>query len=71
MTLLQKSMIMLFGKKMTYIIRKKNSPYFVKDMTQKVDGNFDVRWETSFTDVKDFIILKLKGKKKHLKNWLY
>lgn len=25
-------------------------------MTQKVDGNFEtLRWETSFTDVKDFI----------------
>ena len=57
---------MLFGKKMTYIIRKKNSPYFVKDMTQKVDGNFEVYWETSFTDVKDFIVLKLKGKKEAL-----
>ena len=57
---------MLFGKKMTYIIRKKNSPYFVKDMTQKVDGNFEVHWETSFTDVKDFIVLKLKGKKEAL-----
>lgn len=66
MTLLQKSMIMLFGKKMTYIIRKKNSPYYVKDMTQKVDGNFDARWETSFTDVKDFIVLKLRGKKEAL-----
>lgn len=57
---------MLFGKKMNYIIRKKNSPYYVKDMTQKVDANFDVRWETSFTDVKDFIVLKLKGKKEAL-----
>lgn len=58
---------MLFGKKMTYIIRKKNSPYYVKDMTQKVDGNFEIlRWETSFTDVKDFIVLKLKGKKEAL-----
>lgn len=52
---------------MTYIIRKKNSPYYVKDMTQKVDGNFEIlRWETSFTDVKDFIILKIKGKKEAL-----
>lgn len=52
---------------MTYIIRKKNSPYYVKDMTQKVDGNFEIlRWETSFTDVKDFIVLKLKGKKEAL-----
>lgn len=52
---------------MTYIIRKKNSPYYVKDMTQKVDGNFEVfRWETSFTDVKDFIVLKIKGKKEAL-----
>ena len=52
---------------MTYIIRKKNSPYYVKDMTQKVDGNFEtLRWETSFTDVKDFIILKIKGKKEAL-----
>ena len=47
---------MLSGNKMNYIIRKKNSPYYVKDMTQKVDGNFEfLRWETSFTDVKDFI----------------
>ena len=39
---------------MTYIIRKKNSPYYVKDMTRKVDGNFEfLHWETSFTDVKD------------------
>jgi hypothetical protein len=52
---------------MTYIIRKKNSPYYVKDMTQKVDGNFEIlRWETSFTDVKDFIVLKIKGKKEAL-----
>ena len=52
---------------MTYIIRKKNSPYYVKDMTQKVSGNFEfLRWETSFTDVKDFIILKIKGKKEAL-----
>ena len=52
---------------MTYIIRKKNSPYYVKDMTQKVDGNFETfRWETSFTDVKDFIILIIKGKKEAL-----
>ena len=52
---------------MTYIIRKKNSPYYVKDMTQKIDANFEVlRWETSFTDVKDFIILKIKGKKEAL-----
>lgn len=52
---------------MTYIIRKKNSPYYVKDMTQKVDGNFEtLRWETSFTDVKDFIILKIKVKKEAL-----
>lgn len=52
---------------MTYIIRKKNSPYYVKDMTQKIDANFEVlRWETSFTDVKDFIVLKLKGKKEAL-----
>lgn len=58
---------MLFGRKMTYIIRKKNSPYYVKDMTQKVDGNFEfLHWETSFTDVKDFIILKIKGKKEAL-----
>lgn len=52
---------------MTYIIRKKNSPYYVKDMTQKVDGNFEIlHWETSFTDVKDFIVLKIKGKKEAL-----
>lgn len=52
---------------MNYIIRKKNSPYYIKDMTQKVDGNFEtLRWETSFTDVKDFIILKIKGKKEAL-----
>ena len=52
---------------MIYIIRKKNSPYYVKDMTQKVDGNFEIlRWETSFTDVKDFIVLKIKGKKEAL-----
>ncbi len=52
---------------MTYIIRKKNSPYYVKDMTQKIDGNFEIlRWETSFTDVKDFIVLKIKGKKEAL-----
>ena len=49
---------------MNYIIRKKNSPYYIKDITQKVDGNFETLcWETSFTDVKDFIILKIKGKK--------
>ena len=52
---------------MNYIIRKKNSPYYIKDITQKVDGNFEtLRWETSFTDVKDFIILKIKGKKEAL-----
>lgn len=51
---------------MTYIIRKKNSPYYVKDMTQKVDGNFEFYWETSFTDVKDFIVLKIKVKKEAL-----
>lgn len=52
---------------MIYIIRKKNSPYYVKDMTQKVSGNFEfLRWETSFTDVKDFIVLKIKGKKEAL-----
>lgn len=51
---------------MTYIIRKKNSPYYVKDMTQKVDGNFEFHWETSFTDVKDFIVLKIKVKKEAL-----
>ena len=60
-------MITLFGNKMNYIIRKKNSPYYIKDITQKVDGNFEtLRWETSFTDVKDFIILKIKGKKEAL-----
>lgn len=60
-------MITLSGRKMNYIIRKKNSPYYIKDMTQKVDGNFEtLRWETSFTDVKDFIILKIKGKKEAL-----
>lgn len=51
---------------MTYIIRKKNSPYYVKDMTQKVDGNLEFHWETSFTDVKDFIVLKIKVKKEAL-----
>lgn len=57
-------MIMLFGRKMTYIIRKKNSPYYIKDMTQKVDGNFEfLYWDMSFTDVKDLIVLKIKGKK--------
>ena len=61
-------MITLFGRKMNYIIRKKNSPYYVKDMIQKVDGNFEtLHWETSFTDVKDFIILKIKGKKEAIK----
>ena len=60
-------MIMLFGNKMNYIIRKKNSPYYIKDMTQIVNGNFKtLHWETSFTDVKDFIILKIKGKKEAL-----
>ena len=60
-------MITLSGRKMNYIIRKKNSPYYIKDMTQKVDGNFEtLRWETSFTDVKDFIILIIKGKKEAL-----
>ena len=58
---------MLFGRNMNYIIRKKNSPYYIKDIIQKVDGNFEtLRWETSFTDVKDFIILKIKGKKEAL-----
>lgn len=52
---------------MNYIIRKKNSPYYIKDIIQKVDGNFEtLRWETSFTDVKDFIILKIKRKKEAL-----
>ena len=52
---------------MNYIIRKKNSPYYIKDMTQKVNGDFEtLHWETSFTDVKDFIILKIKGKKEAL-----
>lgn len=51
---------------MTYIIRKKNSPYYVKDIIQKVDGNFEFHWETSFTDVKDFIVLKIKVKKEAL-----
>lgn len=60
-------MITLFGRNMNYIIRKKNSPYYIKDIIQKVDGNFEtLRWETSFTDVKDFIILKIKGKKEAL-----
>ena len=60
-------MTMLFGRNMNYIIRKKNSPYYIKDIIQKVDGNFEtLRWETSFTDVKDFIILKIKGKKEAL-----
>lgn len=60
-------MITLFGNKTNYIIRKKNSPYYIKDIIQKVDGNFEtLRWETSFTDVKDFIILKIKGKKEAL-----
>lgn len=60
-------MITLFGNKMNYIIRKKNSLYYIKDIIQKVDGNFEtLRWETSFTDVKDFIILKIKGKKEAL-----
>ena len=60
-------MITLFGRKMNYIIRKKNSPYYIKDIIQKVDGNFEtLRWETSFTDVKDFIILKIKRKKEAL-----
>ena len=60
-------MITLFGNKMNYIIRKNNSPYYIKDITQKVDGNFETLcWETSFTDVKDFIILKIKGKKEAL-----
>ena len=60
-------MITLFGDNMNYIIRKKNSTYYIKDITQKVDGNFEtLRWETSFTDVKDFIILKIKGKKEAL-----
>ena len=59
---------MLFGNKMNYIIRKKNSPYYIKDIIQKVDGNFEIlHWETSFTDVKDFIVLKIKGKKEALK----
>lgn len=52
---------------MNYIIRKKNSPYYIKDIIQKVDGNFEtLHWETSFTDVKDFIILKIKRKKEAL-----
>lgn len=59
-------MIMLFGNKMNYIIRKKNSPYYIKDIIQKVDGNFEFHWETSFTDVKDFIVLKIKVKKEAL-----
>lgn len=59
---------MLFGSKMTYIIRKKNSPYYVKDMTQKIDANFEIsRWETTFTDVKDLIVLRIKGKEEALK----
>lgn len=58
---------MLFGRSMNYIIRKKNSPYYIKDMTQIVNGNFKtLHWETSFTDVKDFIVLKIKGKKEAL-----
>lgn len=57
---------MLFGNKMNYIIRKKNSPYYIKDIIQKVDGNFEFHWETSFTDVKDFIVLKIKVKKEAL-----
>lgn len=58
---------MLFGRNMNYIIRKKNSPYYIKDMTQIVNGNFKtLHWETSFTDVKDFIVLKIKGKKEAL-----
>lgn len=36
-------------------------------MTQIVNGNFKtLHWETSFTDVKDFIVLKIKGKKEAL-----
>lgn len=67
MILQQKFMITLFGRKMNYIIRKKNSPYYVKDMTQKVDGNFEfLHWDIFFTDVKDFIVLKIKGKKEAL-----
>lgn len=65
MTLLQKYMIMLFGKdKMSYIIRKKDSPYYVRDMKEIIDANFDiVRWETTFTDVKKLITLKIKNRK--------
>ena len=60
-------MITLFGDKMNYIIRKKNSPYYIKDITQRVDGNFETLcWETSFTNIKDFIIQKIKGKKEAL-----
>lgn len=58
---------MLFGRKMTYIIRKKNSPYFVRSMTPLVDPNFEhQRWKVIFTDVKDLIELKIKGKKEAL-----
>lgn len=58
-------MIMLFGRdKMNYIIHKKDSPYYVRDMKKIIDANFDiVRWETTFTDVKKLITLKIKNRK--------
>lgn len=57
-------MTTLFGsKQMSYIIRKKDSPYYVRKVEKIFDANYDMNSKVIFTDVKDLIELKLKTKK--------
>ena len=62
-------MIMLFGRrKMIYIIRKKNSPYYIRNITKTIDANYEnLKIDATFTDVKDLIELKIQGKNEAIK----
>jgi hypothetical protein len=60
---------MLFGRrKMIYIIRKKNSPYYIRNITKTIDANYEnLKIDATFTDVKDLIELKIQGKNEAIK----
>ncbi len=68
MILQLKCTTMLFGKNMIYIIKKKDSPYYVKNIIKKLDGNFTESLDITFTDVKDLIEAKFKNKTQALEN---
>jgi len=53
---------------MIYIIRKKNSPYYIRNITKTIDANYEnLKIDATFTDVKDLIELKIQGKNEAIK----